>query len=171
MDYLLNKNILVFNVPGAIDFCQSIVFEFYHSEEPDAEELSINDINHTFYEMYPIVGNYISNQIHIVQLRHHWNVRKMNVWVKCVKYFYHSHWGGSRSSDKDILKFSDAIKELKSEYGGYELNFNGYDYKTHLKELKLHFGTSIMSKGGEEEIKLTEREEQILNPPWLKNNK
>lgn len=152
MDYILNKNRLVFNVPGSIDFSQSVVFEFYNNEESGAEELPIYDITHTFYDMYPVIANYISTQIHLVKLRHNSIANPLKIWVKCKMNYVHSHAPTKGESNK--FTFKDAIDELKNSPMGYELNFNGYDSDSHIRELIMHFGTSILKLGGEEEIKL-----------------
>lgn len=168
MENPLNKNIIRFNVAGAIDFTETLTFEIHNEKVDGSEEIPINDITHALWELYPVIGHYLEWQVRVVAIDHHFNVRPKNVWVKCVRFYHHSH-DHSFYTDKNYydkhnkrLTFKEAIEELKSEHSGYELDYYvGYDFKTHVNSLRSYFGDKDLIVHGKTPEQFFEKKEKI----------
>jgi len=144
LNKIINKNVIKFDVKGALDFTSHLFIEMYGEEVVGAEEVPINDFLKKLNEVYPGLWSYFSKECTILNTEHHFNVRQRSIWVICKTYYRHSHEHWDSKGKTTILNnFDNVIELLSDEHQGYEIDFYGYSLDKHVEELEKYYGGDV----------------------------
>jgi len=137
---IINKNLLHFNVKGALDFSENLYIEMYSDQEIGSEEVPINDFVKKLGGAFPNLYEVFNTQCRYLKLDHHFNVRQRSIWVICKHHFRHSHEGwGSNGKTTKLNNFDKAIEYLTGEHSGYSLEILGHRLDSQVEDLEKYY--------------------------------